>query len=43
MPVATYNEKEKKRLLAEVERVVKADKLDTLKKREALKALEESL
>lgn len=39
----TYNEKEKKRLLAEVKRVAKADKLDTLKKHEALKALEESL
>lgn len=38
-----YNDKEKKRLLAEVERVAKADKLETLKKREALKALEESL
>ena len=43
IPVDIYNEKEKKRLLAEVERVAKADKLDTLKKREALKALEESL
>ena len=43
MPVATYNEKDKKRLIAEVERVVNADKLDTLKKREALIALEESL
>jgi len=39
----TYNDKEKKRLLAEVERVAKADKLDTLKKRNALIALEESL
>ncbi|MEA1949710.1 MAG: hypothetical protein U9N83_20735 [Thermodesulfobacteriota bacterium] len=38
-----YNDKEKKRLLAEVERVAKADKLETLKKREALKALEDSL
>ena len=38
-----YNDKEKKRLLAQVERVAKADKLDTLKKREALIALEEAL
>ena len=43
MPVATYNEKEKKRLLAKVEKVAKADKQDTLKKSEALKALKESL
>lgn len=39
----TYNDKEKKRLLAEVERVAKADKLESLKKRDALKSLEESL
>lgn len=39
----TYNDKEKKRLLAEVERVAKADKPETLKKRDALKSLEESL
>ncbi len=38
-----YEDKERKRLLAEVERVAKADKLGILKKREALKALEESL
>ena len=38
-----YGEKEKKRLLTEVERVAKADKLGILKKREALKTLEESL
>lgn len=38
-----YNNKEQKRLLKEVERVAKADKLETLKKREALKALEEML
>ena len=43
IPVDKYNEKEKKRLLAEVKRVAKADKLDTLKKSEALIALEESL
>ena len=43
IPVDKYNEKEKKRLLAEVERVAKADKLGILKKREALEALEESL
>jgi len=43
IPVATYNEKEKKRLIAEVGRVAKADKLEILKKREALKSLEESL
>jgi hypothetical protein len=39
IPVDIYNEKEKKRLLSEVKRVAKADKLDTLKKREALIAL----
>jgi len=39
----TYNDKEKKRLLAEVERVAKSDKLESLKKRDALKSLEESL
>ena len=39
----TYEDKEKKRLLAEVERVAKADKLGILKKREALEALEELL
>ncbi len=39
----TYDDKEKKRLLAEVERVAKADKLGILKKREALRSLEESL
>ncbi len=38
-----YDNKEKKRLLAEVERVAKADKLGILKKQDALKALEESL
>ena len=37
------DEKAKKRLLAEVERVAKADQLGILKKREALKSLEESL
>jgi uncharacterized membrane protein YebE (DUF533 family) len=45
LPVSpdVYDDKEKKRLLAEVERVAKADKLGILKKREALKSLEESL
>ena len=38
-----YDDKEKRRLLAEVEKVAKADNLGLLKKREALKALEESL
>lgn len=39
----SYQEKDKKRLLTEVERVARADTLGILKKREALKALEESL
>ena len=39
----TYNDQEKKRLLAEVERVVKADKPETLKKRNALKSLKKLL
>ena len=38
-----YRDKEKKRLLAEVERVAKADSFGILKKREALKTLEDSL
>lgn len=38
-----YGDKEKRRLLAEVEKVAKADNLGLLKKREALKALEEAL
>ncbi len=37
------DEKERKRFLTEVERVAKADKLGVLKKRDALKALEDSL
>jgi len=43
VPFDAYEGKEKKRLLAEVERVAKADKLGILKKRKALKSLEESL
>lgn len=43
LPFDAYEDKEKKRLLTEVERVAKADKLGILKKREALKVLEESL
>ncbi|PIE33319.1 hypothetical protein CSA56_12165 [candidate division KSB3 bacterium] len=43
LPEGGYSEKEKKRLLTEVERVAKADKLGLLKKRDALKVLEESL
>lgn len=43
LPFDAYEDKEKKRVLTEVERVAKADKLGILKKREALKALEESL
>jgi hypothetical protein len=44
LPVpSTFSEKEKRRLLSQVERVAKADKLSILKKREALKALETSL
>ncbi len=39
----SYDAKDKRRLLAEVEKVAKADNLGLLKKREALKALEESL
>lgn len=39
----TFDEKDKQRLLEEVERVAKADKLGMLKKREALKAIETSL
>ena len=42
-PPDMYDEKARKRLLAEVERVAKADTFGLLKKREALKALEESL
>lgn len=42
-PPDIYDEKARKRLLAEVERVAKADKFGLLKKREALKNLEESL
>ena len=43
IPTDTLDDKDKKRMLAEVGRVAKADKLSVLKKREALKALEESL
>lgn len=38
-----HDEKERKRLLSEVERVAKADKFGILKKREALKTLEDAL
>lgn len=38
-----YDDKERKRLLAEVERVAKADTFGLLKKQEALKTLEKSL
>ncbi len=38
-----YSDKDKQRLLTEVERVAKADRFGILKKREALKLLEESL
>ncbi len=43
LPKELYDDKAKKRLLEEVERVAKADRLGLLKKREALKALEQSL
>jgi uncharacterized membrane protein YebE (DUF533 family) len=39
-PLDTYDDKQKKRLLTQVERVAKADKLGLLKKRDALKELE---
>ncbi|GAK55700.1 hypothetical protein U27_02657 [Candidatus Vecturithrix granuli] len=38
-----HDEKERKRILTEVERVAKADKFGILKKREALRTLEEAL
>ena len=43
MELDALDEKERKRFLTEVERVAKADKLGVLKKRDALKTLEDSL
>ncbi len=43
LSIERYTEKERKRILTEVERVAKADKFGILKKREALKTLEETL
>ena len=43
LPPEPYDEKDKKRLLMEVERVAKADKLGLLKKRERLENLEDTL
>lgn len=43
IPLDTYDEKDKKRLLAEVERVAKADTFGLLKKQDALKTIETSL